>query len=314
MPPRRVLTEREADELREENRQLQVDLDTLRTRVEKFEAANRDIVQAVDHADEAALTDGLAAGIGHSLNSLAPGISALIAATRTLMAFVQHALPDEDDEDDEKPKKAKKLPKTVPIQTKRAQRLVQILEPAIKNAETAAETIKALAEETATVTADAPREPTDVEEKIRQTIALLRERGVRIDLVVQQPLPLVSCVPSAIVQIMQALLMNAIEASPQRDATVTVAAYADTRKINAAARSTLGVTIAIADRGTGMSEEVQRRAFDATYSTKGSQTGRGLGLVRVKRLVRYNDGVISFYSEPGFGTTFEVWLPTGAEA
>lgn len=65
--------------------------------------------------------------------------------------------------------------------------------------------------------------------------------------------------------------------------------------------------VAIRDNGKGMSEEVQARAFEPSFSTKSS--GMGLGLAMVKRIVEISGGRIHFESEIGEGTTFFVELP-----
>lgn len=67
--------------------------------------------------------------------------------------------------------------------------------------------------------------------------------------------------------------------------------------------------IAVSDNGSGMSPETQRRCFEPLYTTKGS-AGTGLGLPAVRRVVTEAGGGIRFDSQLGWGSTFEVFLPT----
>ena len=67
------------------------------------------------------------------------------------------------------------------------------------------------------------------------------------------------------------------------------------------------------DDGKGMSDEVQRRAFDPFFTTRRSEGGTGLGLHIVYNLVtRRLGGRIMLSSAPWRGTTFRITLPQSA--
>ena len=66
--------------------------------------------------------------------------------------------------------------------------------------------------------------------------------------------------------------------------------------------------IEIKDNGKGMPEEVQKRIFEPSFSTKTS--GMGLGLAIVKRIIENTGGQISFRSRENEGTTFIIEIPT----
>ena len=65
--------------------------------------------------------------------------------------------------------------------------------------------------------------------------------------------------------------------------------------------------IAIADRGPGMPDEIQQKAFDAFFTTK--HRGTGLGLPIARRIVEAHAGTIHIDVPPGGGTTISVDLP-----
>lgn len=68
------------------------------------------------------------------------------------------------------------------------------------------------------------------------------------------------------------------------------------------------VVIEVEDSGIGMSAEVQARAFEPFFSTKGER-GTGLGLAQVYGIVQQHGGEIRVMSSPGHGTTFCLLLP-----
>jgi signal transduction histidine kinase len=73
------------------------------------------------------------------------------------------------------------------------------------------------------------------------------------------------------------------------------------------------VEINFYDDGKGMTDEVQRRAFDPFFTTRRSEGGTGLGLHIVYNLVtRRLGGRIMLSSAPWRGTTFRITLPLSA--
>ncbi len=72
-------------------------------------------------------------------------------------------------------------------------------------------------------------------------------------------------------------------------------------------------TLAVADTGSGMSEEALGKIFtDAMYTTKSGGTGLGTRIVR--RFVEQHGGTISVISAPGRGTTITLRLPKNPPA
>jgi len=69
------------------------------------------------------------------------------------------------------------------------------------------------------------------------------------------------------------------------------------------------LSVCVSDTGTGMTPEVQARAFDPFYTTKPMGEGTGLGLSMIYGFARQSGGQVRIYSEVGQGTTMCIYLP-----
>ncbi len=125
---------------------------------------------------------------------------------------------------------------------------------------------------------------------------------VRVENEVPAALPLVELDRDQLRQVLVNLIQNAAEAIPaEREGRVRVAA----------AWGSDGLTLSVADNGTGISAEMLAHIFEPLFSTK--LKGTGLGLAISAGVVQRHGGKIEATSEPGSGTTFVVRLP-GREA
>ena len=73
------------------------------------------------------------------------------------------------------------------------------------------------------------------------------------------------------------------------------------------------VQLSIGDSGTGIAPELWDKIFDPYFTTKEVGKGTGMGLAIIHGIVKSYGGCVSFNSQPGKGTVFEVLLPVMAE-
>jgi signal transduction histidine kinase len=103
-------------------------------------------------------------------------------------------------------------------------------------------------------------------------------------------------------QVFLNLLMNAAQALPERPI--------EENEISVSIRADAGdVLIEISDTGTGIPPALQKRIFEAFYTTKPQGVGTGIGLSICHSIVTDLGGQISVQSELGKGTVFRILLP-----
>ncbi len=71
------------------------------------------------------------------------------------------------------------------------------------------------------------------------------------------------------------------------------------------------VKISIKDTGIGIPKEILPNIFDPFFTTKAK--GHGLGLATCYSIIKRHSGTIDVESEPGKGTTFNIYLPAATE-
>jgi CheY-like chemotaxis protein len=69
------------------------------------------------------------------------------------------------------------------------------------------------------------------------------------------------------------------------------------------------VRVSVIDSGMGMDELTLAKATEPFFTTKGPGKGTGLGLSMVQGLAAQSNGLLRLTSQPGKGTTVDLWLP-----
>ncbi len=144
-----------------------------------------------------------------------------------------------------------------------------------------------------------------------------RSLGPAIEIVLDVPrhLPAARVDPNQLELALLNLAINARDAMPG-GGRLTIGA--DT--VGAGTRHAAGlnpgtyVRITAADTGVGMDRATLSRATEPFFSTKGVGKGTGLGLSMVHGLAAQSGGTLQLSSQPGKGTTIELWLPSTDEA
>ncbi len=125
-------------------------------------------------------------------------------------------------------------------------------------------------------------------------------KEVRIKTSYSADLPEISIDVGQIQQVLLNLLNNAVDA--MEDAVkpeIKISCRFDKKRDM--------MVLRVADKGHGMSEEVQNKLFQAHFTTK--PHGHGLGLVNSHKIIVSHGGEIQVESTEGKGTAFSIFLP-----
>jgi two-component system cell cycle sensor histidine kinase/response regulator CckA len=149
----------------------------------------------------------------------------------------------------------------------------------------------------------------DLAKMIRRLIG----EDIELTMMLDPALKSVEADPGQIEQVIMNLAVNARDAMPQGGELVIGTANVELDRAQASQRLGIEpgpyVMLSIRDTGMGMDAETLGHLFEPFFTTKGQGKGTGLGLSTVFGIVRQHKGAILPRSEPGRGTTFEVYLP-----
>jgi two-component system cell cycle sensor histidine kinase/response regulator CckA len=154
----------------------------------------------------------------------------------------------------------------------------------------------------------------DVDTLLRRLI------GEHIELRIERcnPVGAVKADPNQLEQVLLNLAVNARDAMPDGGVLTIDTRAADVDEGSARTYPDLPpgryVVISVSDTGVGMDEPTIARIFEPFFTTKSAGVGTGLGLAVVYGIIRQSGGHVIVRSEPGKGSTFDVYLPRLEEA
>lgn len=157
-------------------------------------------------------------------------------------------------------------------------------------------------------------EPTNLHRWWRQTGSLLSKpvpEHVSVEVVLPKTIPDVTIAPHRLTQAVLNLIANAGQAIPAPAAGK--AGGVRTGRVIVSAKllrsDPPSVRLSVQDNGSGMTDEVRRRAFELFFTTKPRGLGTGLGLALVRKVVEDARGRVKVGSRVGKGTTVSLYLP-----
>lgn len=140
----------------------------------------------------------------------------------------------------------------------------------------------------------------DVDEVVKQALSqisvYLKAKNIRVNTKWGEIPQVLGC-SSQLRKALTEIMMNAIEAIP-KDGKLDVKTEMKRDFI----------TISVADSGTGMSEEVQKKMFEPFFTTK-EPTRNGLGATVAYGILKNHGAKIKVFSAPEKGTIFAINLP-----
>jgi signal transduction histidine kinase len=130
---------------------------------------------------------------------------------------------------------------------------------------------------------------------------LVRKNTDHLHLELAPDLPPLHGNPQQIEQVVMNLVVNALQALPDRSRGVVITTSLE--------REQEAIILTVSDEGQGMERHTLEHLAEPFFTTKGDRGGTGLGLYISRSILKEHGGTLSFESAPGKGTTVTVTLP-----
>jgi signal transduction histidine kinase len=154
--------------------------------------------------------------------------------------------------------------------------------------------------------------PSDINKGIQNTITVATNEWKYVSTIetdLDRNLPLVSCLPGDLNQVILNLIVNAAQAIGDKLGKTPT----EKGKISVSTRHVADfVEIRVSDTGGGIPDAIRGRIFDPFFTTKEIGVGSGQGLAIARSvIVDKHGGTLEVESEAGKGATFIIRLPIG---
>jgi len=159
------------------------------------------------------------------------------------------------------------------------------------------------------------RKPLELSPIVKEALKLLRSSlpaTIEIRLNIETESDEVLASPVKVHQVLMNLCTNAAHAMRDKGGVLELSLhdiYADAEGQYPELRPGAYMRLTVKDTGHGMDRSVMQQIFDPFFTTKERGEGTGMGLSVVHGIVKGYDGSITCDSEPGKGTTFQVFIP-----
>jgi len=156
-------------------------------------------------------------------------------------------------------------------------------------------------------------DPRKITRELEQIVSSTFPKSIRLRLTIGDELPCVVGDATQMHQVLLNLCVNARDAMPTGGAITIELADVNVSTREAAEHDdcTPGRYLcwSVTDSGSGIASEFLERIFEPFFSTKSPEQGTGLGLSTAMGIVRSHGGFMRVATQPGFGSTFSVYLP-----
>ena len=154
----------------------------------------------------------------------------------------------------------------------------------------------------------------DLERLLRRTIS----EDIRFEVKLDEEAGVVHVDTGQMEQVILNLVVNARDAMPEGGFLLVGTRNLELDeafcRTHASARPGPHVVLSVQDTGIGIDPETQIHIFEPFFTTKDQGEGTGLGLATAYGIVKQSGGNIWVDSQPGMGSTFEVYLPRIVDA
>jgi two-component system sensor histidine kinase HydH len=151
---------------------------------------------------------------------------------------------------------------------------------------------------------DIKRKETNLPVLLNSSLRLIQQdaetSGITVTTSIDEKMAPLPVDPDRITQVLINLYINAVQAMPEGGLL----------SVNAQDQAN-GVVVTIGDTGIGMTEETKNKMFDPYFTTK--NTGTGLGLALVQKVIEAHGGTIEVATRENSGTQFTIFLPRNSE-
>lgn len=161
-------------------------------------------------------------------------------------------------------------------------------------------------------------DPLHILQDVRQFCAETLPKNIEVVTIATENLPKILGDPTQLMQVLINLVTNARDAMPD-GGRLSLRAYGvalDGKSVQPSLRKLHGefVVFEVIDNGLGMDAKTLGKIFEPFFTTKELGRGTGLGLSTSRAIVRSHGGAVDYESVPGFGSRFDMYLPSSPNA